>query len=199
MKKAKNYVFAILLGIFTGCLTLIGQKYLPNNLNFLSNSGAVWLVPAFLVSYLSKTSKNCSIALCVIFLFFCVNSYYVFETIINNHGFTFSKWQVVWNLIAVIAGSIFGLGAYFANTENGIVKYFGMNLLPAVFFSEGLQQIINIGEYIHMIPASIMITCIGLIMYFAINRKDCFKKYNMLSFAILSIIGLVGYLLLNII
>ena len=199
MKKAKNYVLAILLGVFIGCLTLIGQKYLPNNLKFLSNSGAVWLVPAFLVSYLSKSSKKSSIALCVIFLFFCVNSYYVFESIMNNHGFAFSKWQVVWNLMAVIAGSIFGLGAYFANRENGIVKYFGMNLLPAVFFSEGLQQIINIGEYIHMIPATIMITSIGLIMYFAINRKGCFKKYNMLSFAILSIIGLVGYLLLNII
>lgn len=29
MKKAINYIIAVLLGIAVGCLTLVGQKYLP--------------------------------------------------------------------------------------------------------------------------------------------------------------------------
>ena len=57
MKTSRNYTVAIILGIFVGGLTLIGQKYLPINFNFLANSGAVWLVPAFFVSYLLKPSR----------------------------------------------------------------------------------------------------------------------------------------------
>lgn len=45
MKSAKRYILAIVLGSVIGVLTLVGQKYLPMNLNFLANSGAVWLIP----------------------------------------------------------------------------------------------------------------------------------------------------------
>lgn len=50
-RLGKNSVVSYILGLVVGVLTLIGQKYLPMNLNFLANSGAVWLIPAFLLSY----------------------------------------------------------------------------------------------------------------------------------------------------
>lgn len=54
MESTRKYFLAIILGMVVGVLTLIGQKYLPMNLNFLANSGAVWLIPAFLISYFEK-------------------------------------------------------------------------------------------------------------------------------------------------
>lgn len=51
MQYAKKYTLAVVLGLVVGILTVIGQKYLPINLNFLANSGSVWLIPAFLFSY----------------------------------------------------------------------------------------------------------------------------------------------------
>jgi len=184
------------LGILVGGLTLIGQKHLPINFNFLANSGAVWLVPAFLASCFSKSGKGHSITLCIICLLFCVSSYYIFEAVMNKHELSFGRWQLIWTAMAFIAGSIFGLGAYFANNGNGVLKYCGMNLLPAVFFSEGIIKLIHLEDYSHMIPAVMMFLCIGLILYFTINRKDCVKKYNLLSFAALSLLGLAGYELL---
>ena len=57
MKPTKKYILAIMLGLVVGVLTLTGQKYLPMNLNFLANSGAVWLIPAFLLSYFGKGNR----------------------------------------------------------------------------------------------------------------------------------------------
>ena len=62
MKSAKKYILAIMLGLAVGVLTLTGQKYLPMNLNFLANSGAVWLIPAFLLSYFGKET-GCRLSL----------------------------------------------------------------------------------------------------------------------------------------
>lgn len=193
MRTIKNYTVAIILGIFVGILTVIGQKYLPINFNFLANSGAVWLVPAFFVSYLLKPSKGNSIGLCIVCLLFCVISYYWFEAIMNNHELYLGRWAIIWTVMAFIAGVIFGLGAYFVNNRNDFLKYCGMNLLPAVFFSEGMTKLIHLSDYSHMIPAIIMITCIGVIIYLAINRKDYLKRFNLLSFMALSLLGLVGH------
>lgn len=196
MKNVRNYAIAIILGILAGGLTLVGQKNLPIQWNFLANSGAIWLVPAFFVSYLSKPGKGHSAALCIVCLLFCVNSYYLLEAIMNGHAFSFERWQVVWTAMALIAGSVFGWGAYFGNNRSGILKSCGTNLLPAAFFSEGLSKLIHLSDYSHMVAAVITTVCIGLILYVLINRRDCMRKYNLLSFSILSLLGFAGYELL---
>lgn len=196
MIKFKNYAATVILGCFIGAATILGQKFLPINFNFLANSGAVWLIPAFFASYYSKSSMGHSIALCIVCLLFCVIGYYLSESIMNSHRFSFTRWQVIWMVMSFLAGSVFGLGAYFANHSAGILQYCGKNLLPAVFFSEGASKLIHLSDYSHMIPAVIMITCIGLILYFSINRKDCIQRNNLLSFAALSVFGLIGYELL---
>lgn len=193
MKRTKNYIIAVILGIAVGCLTLVGQKYLPINLNFLANSGAVWLIPAFCISYFSKSNKLDSIILCIVCLLFCVSGYYIFEAIINHHGLTMNKWEIVWTVMAFAAGFVFGFGAYFANNSENLLKYCGMNLLPAVFFSEGVNKFIHISDYSHMVPAVIMVSMIGLILYIVINCKDSIKKNNLISFTILSVFGLAGF------
>lgn len=48
-------IYALLLGLLTGILTVMGQKYLPGLLNSLANSGAVWLIPAF---FMASTAKK---------------------------------------------------------------------------------------------------------------------------------------------
>jgi len=114
----------------------------------------------------------------------------------GSYELSFGRWQAVWTVMSFISGSVFGLGAYFANNSNGILQYCGMNLLPAVFFSEGVDKLLHLADYSHMIPAVIMVICIGLLLYFIVNRKNCIKKYNLLSFAALSLLGLAGYELL---
>ena len=155
MDAVKKYISAIGLGLAVGIVTLIGQKYLPMNLNFLANSGAIWLVPAFLLSYFWKKDIVHSIAVTIICLLGCVYGYYIFEAVLNRHGFTLAGGALLWSVVALLAGAVFGLGAFFANQKHSKLKYLGANLLPAVFTAEGLDNVIHIEDYSHMIPAVI--------------------------------------------
>ena len=193
MSIMKKYSSAIIIGLIVGVLTLLGQACLPVNLNFLANSGAVWLIPAFLFSFFIKENKLNSMLTTIICLLGCVYGYYIFEAIHNHHPFCMTEGALMWSIIALLAGSIFGIGAYFANQEDSKLKYCGMNLLPAVFTAEGIDNLLHISGYLHMIPAVIMKIIIGMILYLVIIRKNAAKTYNLLSYGIITILGIVAY------
>ncbi len=193
MKCTIKYLLSIFIGAGVGIITVIGQKYLPINLNFLANSGAVWLIPAYLLSYYLNLGRRDSILISICCLVFSVFGYYIFESVINHHNFHFGGLMYIWLIYALISGVIFGLGAYFANNKNGCFQYVGRNLLPATFLSEGFNKIIHIKEYSHMVPAVIMVTSIGVIMYLILNKKDAFKRNNIFLFIGLMIVGLLFY------
>ena len=197
MKATKQYTLAVLLGLIVGALTLVGQKYLPMNLNFLANSGAVWLIPAFLLSYFQKGNKRQAVASAIVCLLGCVYGYYVFEAVLNHHAFTFTGGALFWSVIALMAGTVFGLGAFFANQESGRLKYVGMNLLPAVFTAEGLDHVIHIQDYSHMIPAVIMKIVIGVVLYLVVNRKNGTAKANLTAYGAITALGVAGFAVLS--
>ena len=58
LKKISGYALSAVIGILTGIITLIGQKYLPVNMNFLANSASMWCVPAFFVAYYIRSGKK---------------------------------------------------------------------------------------------------------------------------------------------
>ena len=95
MNISKKYTIGIILGIVVGILTVIGQKYLSIEFNFLANSGAIWLIPAFLTSYYGKLNKGHSATVCIICLLCCVYGYYGFEAVINRHSFTIGLYTKV--------------------------------------------------------------------------------------------------------
>lgn len=196
MKSTKKYILAIVLGLVIGVLTLVGQKYLPVNLNFLANSGAVWLIPAFLLSYFKKGNRIQSIAITIVCLLGCVYGYYIFEAILNHHAFTFAGGTLLWSGVALVAGIVFGIGAFLANQENSRLKYAGMNLLPAVFTAEGLDNVIHIQDYLHMVPAVVTKIIIGVILYFVINKKDVIKLKNLISYIVVTTLGVVAFAIL---
>lgn len=196
MAAVKKYISAIGLGLAVGIVTLIGQKYLPMNLNFLANSGAIWLVPAFLLSYFWKKDIVHSIAVTIICLLGCVYGYYIFEAVLNRHGFTLAGGALLWSVVALLAGAVFGLGAFFANQKHSKLKYLGANLLPAVFTAEGLDNVIHIEDYSHMIPAVIMKIIIGVILYLVVNRKDAVELKNIGSYAVATALGVFGFAVL---
>lgn len=194
MKKYSKYLFlSLVVGLVVGIMTVLLQGLLSINLNFLANSGAVWLVPAFLLTFHFKMDKTFSIINCIMCLLGCVFGYYVFEAIKNGHSFIFEGFIILWTGVAFVAGVIFGIGAYFANTKNNWLKYCGMNLLPAVFISEGFMNLIHIDWYMHMLGAIVLKILIGLILYFVLNKKDSFKKNNLLFALLMITLGTMGF------
>ncbi|MCI8548540.1 MAG: hypothetical protein HFJ38_06615 [Bacilli bacterium] len=199
MKTIKNFMISILIGLTVGVITVIGQKYLPINLNFLANSGAIWLIPTYLLSYYLKQDKLSSILVSIICLISCVLGYYLFESILNNHSFFISMYMIIWLVCALIGGTIFGLGAYYSNNKENILNQFSQNLLPAVLFSEGVNKLIHLNNYNHMIPAVITVTILGILLYLIINRKNIVKGKNIITFVILSVLGILFYEIIYII
>lgn len=188
-------ISGILLGLFVGLLTVLGQKYLPGSLNSLANSGAIWLVPAFFVASTAKT-KGFAMFLCIETLIACVISYYWIESIVNHHSFAFSGYYFyLWLICAIIAGIIFGIGALFYRQKKSHY-YWGASLLPAVFFSEGLIELVHLNDYMHMIPAVIGRIIIGFALYFIIYKNVFYKWRPLVSFYVLSALGMAGYELL---
>ena len=197
MQYAKKYALAVVLGLVVGILTVIGQKYLPINLNFLANSGSVWLIPAFLFSYFEKGSWVQSIVTTIVCLLGCVYGYYIFEAVLNQHAFSLAEGALLWTVVAFISGAVFGFGAYVANQENSKLRYLGMNLLPAVFTAEGLDNVIHIADYSHMVPAVVMKIVIGVVLYLVINRKNAIGIWNVASYVVITALGVVGFAILS--
>lgn len=201
MKKTINKkiffqgLWALILGLGVGVFTLIGQKYLPGSLNSLANSGAIWLIPAFFMASIAN-DKFSAILLCIETLAVSVISYYLIESIVNNHSFDWIGYYfILWLVCALIAGVVFGLGAYFWKLKSKWY-YCGASLLPAVFLSEGLIMLIYISEYMHMIPAVIGRIVLGLILYFFIYKSAFYRWKPILSFCLITILGVIGFLVL---
>jgi hypothetical protein len=183
---------AFIVGLLTGILTVIGQKYLPGSLNSLANSGAVWLIPAFFVAVWAKRLMP-SIVMCVETLVVCVVAYYAFEAVVNRHSFEFGGYYFhFWLGCAVVFGAVFGAGGSLYSQRKWHYHW-GASLLPAVFLAEGLNELIHMPDYAHMIPAVIGRIVIGVALYFIIYRKDCFGRKPLISFGVLSMLGVAGF------
>lgn len=140
--------------------------------------------------------KFTAIILCAETLIVCVISYYWVESIVNQHSFVFGGFYFyLWLICAVIAGVIFGFGAYFYRQKSTYYNW-GASLLPAVFLAEGLSQIIHLSYYMHMIPAVIGRILLGFILYFIIYKNAFYQRKSVITFCLYTILGVIGYELL---
>ncbi len=187
----KEIVYTLAIGLLTGILTVVGQKFLSGSWNSLANSGAVWLIPAFFVSGWGK-KMPWSIALCIESLIACVLSYYAFEAVMNGHAFEFAGLAFLWLVCAFIFGTVFGIGAYLFSQKKRYYHW-GAGLLPAVFLAEGLIELIHLPDYAHMIPAVIGRMIIGTTLYIIIFMHELFSRKSLISFGVLVLLGVIGF------
>lgn len=161
-----------LLGLAVGILTVLGQKYLPGNLNSLANSGAVWLVPAFFTASRQQKRAYCAIS-ATLCLLGCVFGYYVFEAIFNAHEFHFgnlANW--VWVACAFVGGVAFGAGAYLWKMCSAPWNYVGMAMLPSAFLAEGITMLLHYDSYLHMLAVPIVWVVVGLLLLVFFFRQQ---------------------------
>lgn len=187
-----KYIYSILIGIIIGGLTLLGQKFLPMNFNFLANSGAIWLIPAYFVAKFDKQVKR-SIAFSVIELEACVLGYYIIEAISNHHALEIYSFTILWLLCGVVGGFVIGVASNYAARKESKLTIMAQNILPAIFLSEGINKLIHIQHYQHMIPAVVLVTMIGAVLYFVIQQKQSLHWKNMVGLAVMTAFGLCFY------
>lgn len=187
--KGKPYGYFLWIGILVGVLTVLGQKYLPDSINNFANSGAVWLVPAFLASFLKRGSRGVSVWISILVLLGCVFGYYGFEAVLNRHTITVNSWMIVWFTMAFVGGAVFGYGAYLANRGAGLWRLIGRNLLPAVFIAESASKFLHFADYSHLLVSMILSLVIGGVLYLFINWHEAAKVKNIVVLFIFTALG----------
>lgn len=191
--KWRKWAAALLIGLTVGVATVLGQKYLPDSVNNFANSGAVWLIPAFLLSYFWKSDLRNAVLCSILTLFGCVAGYYLFEALVNAHAVTFTQWMGVWTAMAFVGGVLCGLAAYIANHGQGFWKFVGLNFLPAALVAESLDKFLHFQEYAHLLPSMLLSIVLGLLLYGVIHRRESFRVRNFGAFVLLTALGTAFY------
>ena len=188
-------IIAAVIGVVVGMLTVIGQAYLPGDLNSLANLGPVWLVPAFFVSAIGDRVWK-SMAAGWLTLLGMVGGYYWFESVWNDHAFGVGRWMLIWLVIAVAAGVIFGTAGYLWRHRDHRWHSLGSALLAGVFLTDGINMLIHYESYSHMIPVPVTEIVIGGLLVLALERgkRDRLRGYAALVPVVA--VGLIGYAIL---
>ena len=193
MLKPGKMILSAAIGLVVGFLTLEGQKVLSADLNFLANSAAVWMIPAYCISRYWDEQKTGSVILSIICLMGCVIGYYVTEALANGHAILANFHAFFWLACTLPGGIVAGLAGYYSRSSQNWVRYLSDDLLAAMFLSEGLIKIIHLEHYAHMIYGILIMLAIGVLMYLLNNGRKALKGKNLLALLFLTAAGLLGY------
>ena len=196
MPKTKEMIISLAIGLLVGFLTLEGQKIMPEDLNFLVNSAAVWMVAAYFITRLADREKSTAVVVSIIGLLGCVIGYYLSEALVNRHALLLNSHVFFWLACTLPGGIVSGLAGFYSRHGQGWMKHFSDDLPSALFLSEGLIKIIHLEHYTHMFYGILLMLAIGLLMYLLTNGRKALKKENLLALLILTAAGLMGQQLL---
>lgn len=132
-------IYGFPAGLLLGVLTNLAQGVLPGGVNSLANSGAIWVVAAFVAGALSKRP----IVAGTLTQVGAVVGYYAYAEF-GRDGMGSLHAPAVWLALAFVAGPIFGTaGAWWRGS--GRRHWIGAGALGAVFGMEGLWHLIVLG------------------------------------------------------
>lgn len=130
-----NIIWMVGVGLAFGALTVLGQATLPGSWNHFANSGAVWLVAAFVVGALMSSF------IWAIFGGFItlVSELAGYTAIITILGLTYPISTIAfWSAIGLVGGPIFGLAGQWWRWDNDAWRQaISSALMGGVFIAEG--------------------------------------------------------------
>lgn len=188
---------AIVVGILFGLMTHIAEKYLPENLAFLTETKIIWLLPTFLISFNMplRRQNSDSITVAIITLLVTGYTYYLSEVIKNGNAFYFPEELGTFTVIGFFAGAATGFVAYLGHSAtNQFIRYGSASLLPAIFTGDGIENIINTFNNFEFTPEIGVKVLGGIVFYMLIAGKNKFKRDSLIAFTALAAISALVYL-----
>ena len=132
----KLALIGILVGFAIGLLTAIAQYVLPDSIEQIANSSAMWVVIAFVMGCYAR-SLVMAILAGTLALFGELAGFYAIAW--RLHLAITPLWVVfAWVAVAMIAGPILATGGYVSRRKDGFTRLLGMSTLGATFIGEGL-------------------------------------------------------------
>jgi hypothetical protein len=127
-------------GLAVGVVTSWMQGVLPRSSDFLANSGAVWLVIAFLLASWPARRASIAVAAGVVALAGEVVGYYAIAAPVR-HIATSSSERLLWGAAALLIGPLVGLAAFRARTGRPGERVAAAAAVCGVVAGEGLYAL----------------------------------------------------------
>ncbi|MGZ3146194.1 DUF6518 family protein [Lentzea chajnantorensis] len=133
-------IYSFPAGLLLGVLTNLGQGVLPGGFNSLANSGAIWVVAAFIAGALSRRPILAGTLTQV----GAVVGYYGYAELFRD-GMGDLYAPSVWLALALVAGPLFGTAGGWWRHGRSWRHWTGAGVLGAVFGMEGLWHLFVLG------------------------------------------------------
>ena len=186
---------AVVVGILFGLFTHILGNYLPEDWQFLIDTKAIWLIPAFLMAFNLPLRRKCTDAIIVATITLIVTgaTYYSSEVVKGSGAWYFYGDFGIYIIPAIVAGIITGYIAYLGRSAtHDIIRYASVAILPAFYTGDGVEGIISTINNFEWTPEIIAKLIGGFLFYLIISGKNKFKPKSATSYLILTILAAFG-------
>jgi hypothetical protein len=180
----------VLAGLALGVLTLFGQGILPGSWNHFANSGAMWLLGAFLIGAIMPGFRWASAAGVVVLLGALIG----YSLAAKALDFVYPLFYVAfWGGVSVVGGPVFGAAGYAWRSGSTVGRVIGLSLLGAVFAAEGWYTI----QFNQDLLAGSLFIIIGLLLsiFLAASAKE--RLYTILVMLPLTGLGIGVFVLIS--
>jgi hypothetical protein len=144
LSRTSLIVLIVVIGLATGVLTLLGQGVLDEHWNRLANSGAIWLLVAFLVGSVAPTMAWAAVA-GLGTLIGAVAGYYAAAIIVAGAAVAPSG-LVIWIGTAMLGGPVYGLAGRAWHDSDRRRRAVAISLMGGIFVAEGLFTVVFIPD-----------------------------------------------------
>lgn len=180
-------VIPVVAGIATGVLTLALQALLPEALNRLANSGAIWVTVAFAVGTLMRDWRSAAVAGTVTLLL-AVAGYYAAAAMAGAGVSTGAL--AIWGGTAVVGGPVFGTAGWAWHARRDRTEAVAAALLGGVYLAEGAYTLLVVPA---MAPAGVVEVVAGVTIAGLLPRSRHTRLLALALLIPLAAAGTAGY------
>jgi hypothetical protein len=188
---AQRIGIMILAGLGVGALTVLGQGSLPGSWNHFANSGAMWLLAAFLIGALMPSYRWAAPA-GVVTLFGALAGY-TLTTATIGYAYTVSAFAF-WGAVGLVGGPVFGAAGRGWRSPDIRLRVIGLALLGGVFAAEGWYYM---NRSLQDFLAGWLFIAIGLLLAVLLARSNKERLYTLLVMLPITMVGIGVYALIG--
>jgi hypothetical protein len=187
-----NAVVVLASGFALGFLTLLGQKWLHGAWLAVVNSGAVWLLPAFVAGSFMRTDATAAAAGAGL-LVAAVVGYYAPVPLVVEGAAANSHSVAIWSATAVVGGPVYGLAGRWWRRGRTWRIWVALGLLGGAFLAEGAARLHagNDGA------AGWTMVAVGLALPLLLGRSARDRAFGLVTTAPVVALTAVAYTVIN--
>ncbi len=178
-------------GVVLGVVTIAGQGVLDARWNRLANSGAIWLLVAWLAGSRMPTARW-AIGAGFVVLASALAGYFV-AAHVSGAGVSTSS-VVIWLGTALVGGPVYGLAGRWWRVDSGVRRIVAIGLAGGILAAEGISTLIRIPELAFVGWIEVIV---GVLLSLALGRTWRERGWALVVVVVVILLGVAAYELID--